>query len=170
MRASPHRGGVVYGISPRFAGRWREAPEGALTQPTHHFLAAPARFPVSERRISLIGLPTSPNRSLIFFSRYRLYEKCSRPTSLTNSTMVGASEPAWVAKPTFRRRPLKLGGGCSSSASRRSRLSSFGGILTRRCPTTSRAAGRIAPIPSFVFAETATTGANGANLKSLARV
>src|SRR5438093_2651630 len=158
LRAS-FTGGTAYPL--------RGAPERLAFSPPD---LAPARFPVSDRRISLIGLPTRPNRSRIFFSRYRRYEKCRSPTSFTNITIVGASEPAWVAYPTFSRRPLTLGGGCSSTASRSSRLRSLGGILMRRCPTTSRAAGRMAPIPSFVRADTATTGANGANLKSLASV
>src|SRR6267143_3876257 len=84
-------------------------------------------------------------------------------------TTVGLSEAAWVAYPSRRRRPLKLGGGCSMKAWRNTLLSSLGGILMRRWPTTSSAAGMTEPMLSLVFADTVTMGAYGANLKLLVR-
>src|SRR2546428_13202761 len=59
-------------------------PEGALA------VLARARRPSSARSTSLSGLPTSPKRSRIFFSRYRREEEGSRPPALPHKDTGGA--------------------------------------------------------------------------------
>src|SRR2546428_9480040 len=83
-------------------------PEGALA------VLARARRPSSARSTSLSGLPTSPKRSRIFFSRYRRYEKWGRPLSFTKTNTGGAPSAALVAFVKPNPRPLLLRGRCLS--------------------------------------------------------
>src|SRR2546425_9937498 len=62
-------------------------PEGALT------VLARARRPSSARSTRLSGLPTSPKRSRIFFSRYRRHRQRSTARALTHRAAPGAPRP-----------------------------------------------------------------------------